>query len=138
CPTLLLRDGGAFMAVGAPGGRAIQTSIVQTIVHVVDFGMDIQSAIEAPRITREVGETQVDSRFPKEAVDRLREVGHQIAYIDKEIGSWARPVGIVVDREANLLHGGVEWHFLGFESEAIGYSPLFFSPFSSGNSSALD
>ncbi|RLI09999.1 gamma-glutamyltransferase [Candidatus Bathyarchaeota archaeon] len=121
CPTILLRDGEAFMAVGAPGGRAIQTSILQTIVHVIDFGMDIQSAIEAPRITREVGEIQMDSRFPERVCDRLVEMGHQVAYIDKEIGNWARPVGIVIDPERNLLYGGVEWHFLGFESEAIGY-----------------
>ncbi len=121
CPILLLKDGDAFMTVGAPGGRAIQTSIVQTIVHVIDFGMDPQSAIEAPRITREVGEIQVDKRFSKAIVDKLKNMGHQIAYLDKEIGSWARPVSIVIDNEKNLLFGGVESHFLGFESEAIGY-----------------
>lgn len=65
CPTILLKDGEPFMAVGAPSGRAIQTSIVQTIVHVVDFGMDIQSAIEAPRVTRETAIIQVDNRFSK-------------------------------------------------------------------------
>jgi gamma-glutamyltranspeptidase/glutathione hydrolase len=121
CPVIMLKNGKPFLAIGAPGGRAIQTSIVQTIVNVTDFGMDIQSAIEAPRITREVGEIQVDNRFSKEASDKLSEAGHQIAYIDKEIGSWARPVGILVDQERNILHGGVECHFLGFESEAIGY-----------------
>jgi gamma-glutamyltranspeptidase/glutathione hydrolase len=121
CPTLLLKDDKPFMTVGAPGGRAIQISIVQTIVHVIDFGMDVQSAIEAPRITREVGDTQVDSRFSKENYERLIEMGHRIAYIDKEIGSWARPVGIVIDPKTNLLYGGVEWYHNGFESEAIGY-----------------
>jgi len=121
CPVVLLKNGKPFLAIGAPGGRAIQTSIVQTIVNVTDFGMDIQSAIEAPRITREVGEIQVDNRFSEEVSDKLSEVGHQTAYIDKEIGSWARPVGILVDQERGILHGGVECHFLGFESEAIGY-----------------
>ncbi len=121
CPILLLKDGDAFMAVGAPGGRAIQTSIVQTIVHVIDFGMDPQSAIEAPRITREVGEIQIDKRFSKAVVDKLKKMGHQIGYLDKEIGSWARPVSIVIDHGKNLIFGGVESHFLGFESEAIGY-----------------
>lgn len=48
-------------------------------------------------------------------------MGYQIAYLDKELGNWARPVSIIVDTEKNLLYGGVEWHFLGFESEAIGY-----------------
>ena len=121
CPVILLKNDKPFMAVGAPGGRAIQTSIVQTIVNVIDFGMDIQSAIEAPRITREIEEIQVDNRFSREVCNKLEEMGHQIAYIDKETGNWARPVGIVVDQEKNILLGGVECHFLGFESEAIGY-----------------
>ncbi len=121
CPTILLRDGKTFMAIGAPGGRAIQTSIVQAIVNLVDFGMDIQSAIEAPRITRETGEIQLDSRFSREVYEKLSSAGHRVAYIDKEIGGWGRPVAIVVDDETGLLYGGVESHFLGFESEAIGY-----------------
>lgn len=121
CPTILLEDGEAFMALGAPGGRAIQTSIAQVIVNVVDFGMDIQSAIEAPRIVRETKDVQLDSRFSREVYYRLLAAGHRVAYIDKEIGGWGRPVGIVVDREKGLLYGGVESHFLGFESEAIGY-----------------
>ena len=121
CPTILLKNGKPFMAVGAPGGRAIQISIVQTIVHVIDFGMDVQSAIDAPRITREVDDIQVDNRFSKEICERLMEMGHRIAYIDKEIGNWARPVGIVVDPKTNLLYGGVDLHHNRFESEAIGY-----------------
>jgi gamma-glutamyltranspeptidase/glutathione hydrolase len=121
CPMILLKEGAPFMTIGAPGGRAIQASIAQTIIHVIDFGMDVQSAIEAPRITREIGETQVDSRFAREICDQLKGIGHQIAYIDKEIGNWARPVSIMIDPERNMLYGGVEWHFLGFESEAIGY-----------------
>jgi gamma-glutamyltranspeptidase/glutathione hydrolase len=121
CPTILLKDRRPFMAVGAPGGRAIQTSILQTIINVIDFEMDIQSAIEAPRITREIGEIQMDNRYQKSVCDELRKMGHDIAYIDKEIGNWARPVGITVDHRDRLLYGGVECHFLGFESEAIGY-----------------
>jgi len=121
CPTLLLKDRELFMALGAPGGRAIQPSIAQTIVNMVDFGMDIQEAIEAPRITREVGEIQLDSRFSKEVCDRLTEIGHRVVRLDKELGNWGRPVGILVDSRKNLLYGGAECHFLGFESEAIGY-----------------
>ncbi|UCH02766.1 MAG: gamma-glutamyltransferase [Candidatus Bathyarchaeota archaeon] len=121
CPTILLEKNRPYIAIGAPGGRAIQTSIAQTIIHVIDFGMDIQSAIEAPRITREIEEIQVDNRFSKRVAEKLEKLGHRIAYLNKEMGNWARPVGILVDKEKNLLYGGVEWHFLGFESEAIGY-----------------
>jgi hypothetical protein len=83
--------------------------------------MDIQSAIEAPRITREIGEIQMDNRFSYNVRDKMSEIGHKIVYIDKELGNWARPVAIEIDLMKNLLYGGVESHFLSFESEAVGY-----------------
>jgi gamma-glutamyltranspeptidase/glutathione hydrolase len=49
-PTLLLHPGGVFMVTGSPGGARIITTVLQTIVHVVDFGMDIGQAVAAPRI----------------------------------------------------------------------------------------
>ncbi|PIW00683.1 MAG: gamma-glutamyltransferase, partial [Deltaproteobacteria bacterium CG17_big_fil_post_rev_8_21_14_2_50_63_7] len=49
-PTLLLRDGKVFMAVGGSGGPQIISSTLQVIVNVVDFGMSARAAVEAPRI----------------------------------------------------------------------------------------
>ena len=49
-PTILLKDGKLFMTVGAPGGSRIPTAVLQVILNVVDFGMTIQDAIDAPRI----------------------------------------------------------------------------------------
>lgn len=48
-PTILEKDGRLFMVVGTPGGSTIMTSVFQTILNVVDFGMDMQSAVSAPR-----------------------------------------------------------------------------------------
>lgn len=49
-PTMLVKDGKLFMTVGAPGGSRIPTSILQVILNVVDFDMNIQDAIDAPRV----------------------------------------------------------------------------------------
>ena len=49
-PTILLKDGKLFMTVGAPGGSRISTAVLQVILNVVDFGMNIQDAIDAPRV----------------------------------------------------------------------------------------
>ncbi|MBZ5634419.1 MAG: gamma-glutamyltransferase [Acidobacteriia bacterium] len=49
-PTILTRDGKFFMAVGAPGGSRIISSVLQVILNVVDFGMNAQDAVDAPRI----------------------------------------------------------------------------------------
>ena len=47
-PTILTRDGKLFMVVGGPGGGRIITSVLQTILNVVDFGMNVQDAVDAP------------------------------------------------------------------------------------------
>ena len=81
--------------------------------------MDLQSAIEAPRITRETSTVYVDNRFPPAVSDGLLDRGHEVVWVDQEIQNWARPVGVLRD-EGGLLHGGVQCHFTSFESVAVG------------------
>jgi gamma-glutamyltranspeptidase/glutathione hydrolase len=49
-PTIVNRDGKPWMIVGTPGGSRIITAVLHTILNVVDYGMDIQEAVDAPRI----------------------------------------------------------------------------------------
>jgi gamma-glutamyltranspeptidase/glutathione hydrolase len=49
-PTIVLKDGKPWFAVGSPGGPTIINTVLQTIVNVIDFGMDMQQAIDAPRV----------------------------------------------------------------------------------------
>ena len=48
-PTILVKDGRFAMALGSPGGRKIPSAVLLTILNVVDFGMNLQRAIDAPR-----------------------------------------------------------------------------------------
>jgi len=48
-PTILSKDGKLFMVVGTPGGSTIITSVFQTIINVIDYGMGMQEAVAAPR-----------------------------------------------------------------------------------------
>jgi len=121
CPTLVLKDEEPFIAIGAPGGRNIQVSIAQAIIHVIDYGMNIQEAVDAPRITREISPLYADNRFPDDVRDKLTAKGHDLVWIDPELKSWARPVAVLRDPETSLLHGGVYTLFTGFESISIGY-----------------
>ncbi|WP_231574963.1 gamma-glutamyltransferase [Bacillus sp. B-jedd] len=50
CPTVLFKDGKPVLTLGSPGGPTIIASVFQTIVNIVDFGMDLKDAIEEPRI----------------------------------------------------------------------------------------
>jgi gamma-glutamyltranspeptidase / glutathione hydrolase len=49
-PTIITRDGKTVLILGTPGGARIITAVLQTILNVVDFQMDIQEAVDAPRI----------------------------------------------------------------------------------------
>ena len=120
CPTVVLREGEPFMVLGAPGGRNIQVSVAQVISHVVDYGMGIQDAVDAPRVTRETGAVFVDSRLPLRVRERLTEMGHDVVWVDAELKSWGRPVAVLRDPESGLLHGGVYTLLTGFESMAVG------------------
>ncbi|HRE20197.1 MAG TPA: gamma-glutamyltransferase [Rhabdaerophilum sp.] len=49
-PTILFRDGKPFLVTGSPGGSRIITTVLQVVVNIVDFGMNIAEAVAAPRI----------------------------------------------------------------------------------------
>jgi gamma-glutamyltranspeptidase/glutathione hydrolase len=120
CPAILLKDGEPFLAAGAPGGRKIQISVSQVISHVVDHGMGIQEAIEAPRINRETGKVYINNRFPEKVKDGMTARGHDFIWAEQELIGWANPVGVLRDPKTGLLHGGVTCDLLTFESVAIG------------------
>jgi gamma-glutamyltranspeptidase/glutathione hydrolase len=48
-PTILTRDGRTVMVVGTPGGSRIITAVLHTIINVIDYGMNVQEAVDAPR-----------------------------------------------------------------------------------------
>ena len=48
-PTIVAKDGQLFLVTGSPGGRTIINTVLQTIVNVIDFGMNVQEAVDAPR-----------------------------------------------------------------------------------------
>lgn len=51
-PTLVFRDDRPLLALGSPGGPSIITTVLQVLVNVLDFGMDLPSAVAAPRLSQ--------------------------------------------------------------------------------------
>ncbi|HEU4779384.1 MAG TPA: gamma-glutamyltransferase [Steroidobacteraceae bacterium] len=49
-PTIVTRDGKPWMILGTPGGSRIITAVMQTLLNVIDFDMDLQEAVDAPRV----------------------------------------------------------------------------------------
>jgi gamma-glutamyltranspeptidase/glutathione hydrolase len=78
-PTIVLREGKPFLAVGSPGGATIITTVLQILMNRVDFGMALPDAIAAPRASqRNAASTQVEPAFLAEpAVAGLRALGQR-------------------------------------------------------------
>ena len=51
CPTIIMRNGLPWVALGTPGGHTIGQTVPQMAMNLVDFGMDVEQAIAAPRIS---------------------------------------------------------------------------------------
>ena len=82
-PTFVLTpDGKPFIATGAPGAKIIIAALVQTISNVIDFGMDAQEAVSAPRIYAMDGVTTVEGRIDQAVQDELAAMGHEVKVVD--------------------------------------------------------
>jgi gamma-glutamyltranspeptidase/glutathione hydrolase len=79
-PTILTRDGKFFMAVGAPGGPRIITAVLQVVLNVVDFGMNVQDAIDAPRFHHQwqPDRLSMERGFSPDTIALLRARGHDV------------------------------------------------------------
>ena len=76
-PTIVLKDGKPFLALGSPGGSTIITTVLQMIVNRIDLGMDIEEAIAAPRATqRNTASTTAEAEFISAHGPALGGLGH--------------------------------------------------------------
>lgn len=96
-PTIITKDGAAYLVVGAPGGTRIITSVMQVILNVIDFGLNIQDAIDQPRFHHQWKPDRLDlePNFSPDTVALLREKGHTI---DRPTGVIAAVQGIMVEQ----------------------------------------
>ena len=98
-PTILHDDGRGVMAIGGSGGRKIWPAVVQGIVNRVDFGMNLQEALEQPRIHVESDDPVVDPRFGDDVLAGLASRGHDYSLPPDEYVLWpfSEPNGISSD-----------------------------------------
>ena len=77
-PTLVLKDGVPFLALGAPGTTRIITGVAQVISKVIDHGMDVQEAIDAIRMHDDFGTLILEDRVTPEVKEQLAAMGHEL------------------------------------------------------------
>ena len=77
-PTIILKDGDPYLALGSPGGSTIITTVLQTIVNRVDLGMGISDAIAAPRASqRNTAKVTAEPDFISANGENLARYGHE-------------------------------------------------------------
>ena len=108
-PTQIFRDGRFFVSIGTPGGYGILQTTSQMLMHLLEFDMNIQQAIEAPRFKCTIGRrVEMEGRFPPEVREELARRGHEVDVVER----WSRSVGgaqgILVDRESGSFSGGAD------------------------------
>ena len=113
-PSLALRDGRPWLAFGTPGGDQQDQWSLQFFLNVVDFGMDLQEALDAPSVQSthfpgsfyphqsQPGGVRIESRIPSEVRDELSARGHQVA-VD---GAWSHGQVSAVAREPDGVLSG--------------------------------
>jgi gamma-glutamyltranspeptidase/glutathione hydrolase len=81
-PTIVVRDGKLLMVVGTPGGPTIMNSVLQALVNVVDFKMNAQDAVSAPRFHHQWYPDQLflEPGFSPDTIALLRSRGHEIEF----------------------------------------------------------
>ncbi len=77
-PVIISRNGEVEHTVGGSGGRRIWPAIAQVVSNVIDYGMSMQEALDAPRIHVESDDPMVDARFDHTALSELASKGHRV------------------------------------------------------------
>ena len=118
-PTVVTKDGKPFLAIGTPGGDSQDQQILLVLLNIIDFGMDVQSAIEAPRVNSlhpqssfddhraQPGVLEIERSYAPQVIEELRARGHVI----RLRGAYGISTGIVVagmDPATGRLRGGAD------------------------------
>jgi gamma-glutamyltranspeptidase/glutathione hydrolase len=116
-PTIVLKNGKPFLVLGSPGGSTIITSVLQVILNVVDFGMNIQEAVDSPRIHHQWYPDQIffEKRgLPRDVIENLERRGHKLV---ERAGYQGEVQAILID-ENGVKYGAVDPRGYGL---AMGY-----------------
>jgi gamma-glutamyltranspeptidase/glutathione hydrolase len=88
CPTIIMRAGKPRIALGTPGGRTIQQTTPQMISNMLDFDMNVQQALSAPRFSHVVPDLLVvEEGIPQDASNGLSVFGHDLVPAEYPLGN---------------------------------------------------
>ena len=110
-PTLVTHQGKPLMAVGSVGGPRIITSVCQILINMIDYGNNIQAAVDAPRIHMQWKPDllYIESEVAPEIVEKLNSMG----WIMRQKPLWSLSQGVYKDSLDNHFHGASDARGVG-------------------------
>lgn len=118
-PTVVMKDGKPFLAIGTPGGDSQDQQILLVLLNIIDFGLDVQAAIEAPRVNSlhpvssfdnhraQPGVLEIEASFPAAVLDELKARGHTLM-VRRAHGMSTGIVAAGIDPATGRLRGGAD------------------------------
>ncbi len=117
-PTIVLKDGKLFMVLGTPGGPTITTTVANILMGVVDYGLNIQESVNAPRFHNQWLPDEIMMEhigFSPDTIGILEHMGHKI---NVRPGFWGDAECIAIDPKTGERLGASDGRNAG---KAIGY-----------------
>ena len=108
-PTQTFRDGRLHLSLGTPGSWGILQTTPQLLMNVLDFGMNVQEAIEAPRLrVFEERRVVMEERFPAHVRAALTDKGHDVDLAEPFTATVGGAQAILIDHESGTFQGGAD------------------------------
>jgi len=107
-PTIVLKDGRPILSVGSPGSKRIITAVTQVLLNVLDHGMGIAEAIDAPRIHTDTGVLHIEGRFSPGVAAELEALGHNVNVHPEYDFYFGGAHGVLYDPGTGELRGGAD------------------------------
>jgi gamma-glutamyltranspeptidase/glutathione hydrolase len=129
-PTIIMKDGDPVATLGSPGSMRIPSAVIQVVLNMLDFNMDIQEAIETPRVfcyaksSDEPSSTlkllDVEKGIPEETRQALELMGYYVVtHGSKNVDLFFGGVqGITINYLTGIIHGGAD---IRRDGKALGY-----------------
>src|SRR5579872_3229172 len=123
-PTMVLKDGKLFLVLGSPGGSRIPTTVANILMGVIDYGMNIQESVDAPRFHHQwlPDQINVEQWFSLDTANALRGMGHKVEFGEtvrnEWVGYWSDGECIAIDPKTGDRLGAPDGRNNG---KAVGY-----------------
>ena len=118
-PTLVLKNGEPFMVLSTPGGDNQDQALLQVLLNIVEFGMNPQEAVEAPRFDTQhyvssfddheflPGSLNIESRVGLKTIEELSQKGHKVK-TQSDWGTLSSPTVITYDSKTGVVAAGAD------------------------------